>query len=134
MKYIFYGLLLSLINLISIILGFVFYYLFKTPNQIEIQLPIAVLLSCLFFTMSVFLLIKSNKEISMSVFSVIRIYLFSMFWTPVVFVPLHYMTQGYLTSIGNILYTWIFQATTNILVLAMTKLTLEMFSKNEKFI
>jgi hypothetical protein len=134
MKYIFYGLLLSLINLISIILGFVFYYLFKTPNQIEIQLPIAVLLSCLFFTMSVFLLIKSNKEISMSVFSVIRIYLFSMLWTPVVFVPLHYMTQGYLTSIGNILYTWIFQATTNILVLAMTKLTLEMFSKNEKFI
>lgn len=134
MKYIFYGLLLSLINLISIILGFVFYYLFKTPNQIEIQLPIAVLLSCLFFTMSVFLLIKSNKEISMSVFSVIRIYLFSMLWTPVVFVPLHYMTQGYLTSIGNILYTWIFQATTNILVLAMTKLTFEMFSKNEKFI
>jgi hypothetical protein len=134
MKYIFYGLLLSLVNLISIILGFVFYYLFKTPNQIEIQLPIAVLLSCLFFTMNVFLLIKSNKEISMSVFSVIRIYLFSMLWTPVVFVPLHYMTQGYLTSIGNILYTWIFQATTNILVLAMTKLTLEMFSKNEKFI
>lgn len=134
MKYIFYGLLLSLVNLISIILGFVFYYLFKTPNQIEIQLPTAVLLSCLFSTMSVFLLIKSKKEISMSVFSVIRIYLFSMLWTPVVFVPLHYMTQGYLTSIGNILYTWIFQATTNILVLAMTKLTLEMFSKNEKFI
>lgn len=134
MKYIFYGLLLSLINLISIILGFVFYYLFKTPNQIEIQLPTAVLLSCLFFTMSVFLLIKSKKEISMSVFSVIRIYLFSMIWTPVVFVPLHYMTQGYLTSMENILYTWFFQAVTNILVLAMTKLTLEMFLKNEKFI
>lgn len=133
MKYIFYGLLLSLINLISIILGFVFYYLFKTPNQIEIQLPTAVLLSCLFFTMSV-LLIKSKKEISMSVFSVIRIYLFSMLWTPVVFVPLHYMTQGYLTSMENILYTWFFQAVTNILVLAMTKLTLEMFLKNEKFI
>lgn len=134
MKYIFYGLLLSLINLISIILGFVFYYLFKTPNQIEIQLPTAVILSCLFFTMSVFLLIKSKKEISMSVFSVIRIYLFSMLWTPVMFVPLHYMTQGYLTSMGNILYTWFFQAVTNILVLAMTKLTLEIFLKNEKFI
>lgn len=134
MKYIFYGLLLSLINLISIILGFVFYYLFKTPNQIEIQLPTAVLLSCLFFTISVFLLIKSKKEISMSVVSVIRIYLFSMLWTPVVFVPLHYMTQGYLTSMENILYTWFFQAVTNILVLAMTKLTLEMFLKNEKFI
>ncbi len=134
MKYIFYGLLLSLVNLISIILGFVFYYLFKTPNQIEIQLPTAVLLSCLFFTISVFLLIKSKKEISMSVVSVIRIYLFSMLWTPVVFVPLHYMTQGYLTSMENILYTWFFQAVTNILVLAMTKLTLEMFLKNEKFI
>lgn len=134
MKYIFYGLLLSLINLISIILGFVFYYLFKTPNQIEIQLPIAVLLSCLFFTMSVFLLIKSKKEISMSAFSVIRIYLFSMLWTPVVFVPLHYVTQGYLTSMENILYTWFFQAATNILVLAMSKLIIEMFSKNEKFI
>lgn len=134
MKNIFYGLLLSLVNLISIILGFIFYYLFETPNQIEIQLPIAVLLSCLFFTMSVFLLIKSKKEISMSAFSVIRIYLFSMLWTPVVFVPLHYVTQGYLTSMENILYTWFFQAATNILVLAMSKLIIEMFSKNEKFI
>lgn len=134
MKNLFYGFLLSLINLMSIILGYGFYHLFKTSNQIVVQLPIAIFLSFLFFLIYVFLLIKNKKDINMSTFRVTIIYLFSMLWTPIIFVPIHFITQGYITSMENILYTWAFQAVTNILVLAMTKLILEMFSKDEKYI
>lgn len=33
---------------------------------------------------------------------------------PVVFIPMHYVTQGYLTAASNIVAIWIFQAPVNI--------------------
>jgi len=45
-------------------------------------------------------------------------YLLAFGWFPVLFVPLHYVTQGYLTSFANIYNMWLFQAPTNALALA----------------
>jgi hypothetical protein len=44
-------------------------------------------------------------------------YAAAFLWMPVLFVPLHFTTQGYLTSFGNILSTWLFQLPFNLLAL-----------------
>jgi hypothetical protein len=44
-------------------------------------------------------------------------YLLALLWTPLIFVPLHSVTQGYLTSFSNIIATWLFQLPTNALAL-----------------
>jgi hypothetical protein len=43
----------------------------------------------------------------------VRTYVLSLLWGPVVFVPLHYATQGYLTSVGNIVAIASFQLPVN---------------------
>jgi len=45
------------------------------------------------------------------------IYVYSLLWGPLIFVPLHYVTQGYLTSAGNIAALFLFQAPINVLAL-----------------
>jgi hypothetical protein len=48
----------------------------------------------------------------------------SLAWGPVVFVPLHYFTQGYLTSVGNIAALIMFQVPVNaIAMLVVFKVT-----------
>jgi len=41
----------------------------------------------------------------------------SLLWAPLVFVPLHYFTQGYLTSIGNLLTLAVYQFPVNAIAL-----------------
>jgi hypothetical protein len=48
-------------------------------------------------------------------------FLMALLWSPVVFVPLHYIGRGYLTSLGNILAIWLFQIPTNFLALVVVK-------------
>jgi hypothetical protein len=44
-------------------------------------------------------------------------YLTAFVWFFVIFVPLHYLTQGHLTRIENIQAGWFFQAVVNMLAL-----------------
>ena len=60
MKNIVHGFMLTLANFISIILGFVIYYIIKAPNQIMIQVPVAVLLSCVIFSTYVYIYSKTK--------------------------------------------------------------------------
>ncbi len=87
-------------------------------NQVWLQLPVAVILTPLFFC----------AWICLSAFAgPLRLrwgegqetagcFIGSVIWAPLVFVPLHYVTQGYLTSIGNLIALAAFQIPVNCLV------------------
>jgi len=92
------------------------FHLLKPANQMAAQLPVAVILSIAGFIfwnllMRIHLLksvvIKEKQEL-------IYIYFVALVWAPVIIVPLHYITQGYLTSFGNIIAIWIFQLPVNL--------------------
>ncbi|MFC2076895.1 hypothetical protein ACFLT7_07420 [candidate division KSB1 bacterium] len=113
------GCVLAGTNFGSIMVGFVFYHLVKPANQIAVQGAIAMVLS-----VAVFLIWSlAIKKVSGGRFSLgrgrepVQTYLLALLIFPVIFVPVHYLTQGYLTSIGNILGIWLFQAPTNILAI-----------------
>jgi hypothetical protein len=127
MKNIVHGFMLSLANLSSIILGFIIYFIIKAPNQIMIQGPIAIVLSCMIFSTYVYIYSKTKigKNNYMSTKSCFMIYIYSLVCTPIIFIPAHFITQGYLTSLENIIYMWLFQAITNIIVIYISSLVLK---------
>ena len=88
-------------------------------NQVWLQLPVAVLLTvgCFWVWM-----------LSLRVFRLRRLqlanskergtcWLCSLLWAPLVFVPLHYFTQGYLTGIGNLVALAFYQFPVNAVAL-----------------
>ena len=88
-------------------------------NRVALQLPIAILLTVGSFWAWVFLLpvlrlrnlqLVSPKELGTCM-------LCSVLWAPLVFVPLHYFTQGYLTSIGNLVALAVYQLPVNAVAL-----------------
>jgi hypothetical protein len=83
-----------------------------------IQVPIAAIFSIIVFT--TWIVIIKYKNIS-KIFpegwlQFLLIFLFSLAWILIIFVPLNYITQGYLASFGNIYLNWIFQIPTNIVI------------------
>jgi len=62
---------------------------------------------------------SSRKLLPKSVTEYICTYILPFVWAPSIFIPLHYVTQGYLTSIGNIVALWTFQAQVNFLALSI---------------
>lgn len=127
MKNIVHGFMLALANFSSIIFGFVIYYMIKGPNQIIVQAPIAIVLSCIIF--STYLYIYSKTKIGRSKYisatSCCMIYIYSLAWSPMIFIPIHFITQGYLTSFENIVYQWLFQIITNIIVIFISGLVVK---------
>jgi len=120
MKEIINGFILTVINLVSILLGFAVYYVSGSKNQIAIQVVSACLLSILLFTFWHYLSFRLfRKAVMDKKRSLVLAYFLSLVWTPVIFIPLHYLTQGYLTSWDNINGIWMFQVPTNALLLLM---------------
>ena len=123
-----HSLALTAANFGSIILGFAIYYSLRQVNQIAVQAPIAAILSIIAFVVwSLFvhrlpfkrLYLRGTKEL-------IWVYFVSLLWNPIIFIPLHYVTKGYLTSRSNILALWLFQLPVNLAaVLLANKLSRE---------
>jgi hypothetical protein len=111
---------LSILNISSILVGYWFFYITKSDNQIAVQ----VLSACIFNILSFLgwkiicrkhiekLRLKLKKDLALT-------FLFSVVFGPLVFIPLHYITQGYLTSYQNILGIWMYQIPTNLLILML---------------
>jgi len=113
-----HGFVLASIQLFSILSGFGVHTLLGFGNQIAIQLPVAVLVSVGGFSVWVWLLDRANlNRLNLrSRQGLISTLLASFLWAPDIFIPLHYFTQGYLTSIGNVLAIWAFQLPVNIII------------------
>lgn len=118
MKIFLNSLILAVLNLLSVLVGFYVFFISKTQNQLAIQAPVACVFSVLSFLSWKFLCHKLLKKVNLkSQKEYIFAYFFSLVWSPIIFVPMHYLTQGYLTSWQNITGIWLFQIPTNILVL-----------------
>ncbi len=116
-----YSFSMVIANFVAIYCGFIVYYLLKPANQIAIQLPIAIILSVTFFLLWILLMqIHIFKRfVIKEKHNLISVYLFALILNPVIFVPLHYITQGYLTSFGNIKAIWMFQLLANLISIAI---------------
>ena len=115
--------LLLVVNMIGIIVGFMIYKLFRTSDQISIQLPVAIVISILLFLFWNFLLhyINTLQKISLCKISdFVWTVIISLLFGPLIFIPIHYLTQGYLTSSGNIIALILFQIPVNTITVIIT--------------
>ena len=119
----FHGLILCASNLVAIIVGFFIYLSLGFGNQIVIQAPIVTLLTLIFFLMWAYFLrifrvrilnFPTAKDFSW-------IFIASLAWGPITFIPIHFATQGYLTGIGNIIGLFMFQLPVNLIVLVVLR-------------
>ena len=119
-----HGFVLYVANLLGLIVGMVGFHALGVKGQLGIQVPIAVVVSVvLYLGWSVLLRLfpfpsLALRNLSEHVFAG----LCALVWSPVIFIPLHYFTQGYLTAAGNIVVMAFFQVPVNaIAVLAAWK-------------
>lgn len=118
------SIVLALINLLGILVAFGVYKIVLTMypiNQQLLQAPLAILLSAAFFVLWGFVIKRHLPKMIWQMRSeMIWIYLGAMIWGAALFVPLHYVSQGYMTSLVNIIVLWIFQVMVNVFVLLVT--------------
>ena len=118
-----HGFVLAFTNIACIIVGFGIYQLFRPANQIAIQAPSAAFLCVVVFSLWSW----SVRRLTGQILSLqgrgefAGTFLLALLWCPTIFIPLHYIGRGYLTSFANIWATWLFQVPTNILTLLAVK-------------
>ena len=110
-----HSLVLAALNIGCIVAGFSVYHLLRPANQLAVQVPVAVI-SCVagFVLWTVVLWHLAGDNLSLRGKAEFAwTFVLALLWSLVLFVPLHFVTQGYLTSAGNVLGIWLFQAPTN---------------------
>ena len=101
------------VNFFFIVAGFVAYSVLHPASQLALQLPIAVVGSVLGFVFFDHHCRAKNSLHLRNAQEQLAAYSAAFLWFPLVFVPIHYFTQGYLTALSNVYAVWIFQALTN---------------------
>ncbi len=116
---VFHGFVLSVITMGAVAVGFVFYKAFVLHEQIAIQVLVAGLVCVAAFALWSLLAHKLTAgELSLRDLKELGIaYAAAFLWTPVLFIPLHFATQGNMSSVGNVLSVWLFQLPFNLLAL-----------------
>jgi hypothetical protein len=116
-----HALVLAGMNITAIIAGFVVYSIARAPNQLGVQVPVAVGLSVLGFAAWNALIDRRGwADLHLRrPLDCVWIYLAVIPCAWLIFIPLHYLTRGYLSSGSNLIaLTW-FQLAANPLVLAI---------------
>jgi len=127
------GFILAFINIISILGGFLVYHLTQAETQKPIQIISACTFSIVFFLLRGFLFRKIFKKKDLKTKKDYFItYISSLLLSPLIFITLHYISEGYLTSAQNIYAMLMFQVPTNLLVLIIYKNFSKIFDLNEK--
>jgi hypothetical protein len=114
-----HSLILTVVNIFTILLAFGIYHLIGKNHQIAIQAPIAALLTIVSFLLYNLIIqrlfperlrLREKTELG-------GIFFLALLWSPTLFVHLHYIGRGYVTSLANIWALWLFQIPTNFLAL-----------------
>ena len=126
-KLVLHSFILAAVNIISVIFGFGIHRFLKQYNQLAVQIPTAVIFSIIVFTTWIVIIKYRNisKIFPEGWLQLLLIFLWSLTWLPVIFLPLHYITQGYLTSFGNIYWNWLFQIPTNMIAVFFAYLVMK---------
>jgi len=124
-----HGFALAVITLVAMAAGFAVYRLVGLRNQIAVQVLTAGIVCVVAFAVWGFVIHRlSHGRLSLADLKELGVaYAAALLWTPVLFIPVHFVTQGYLTSFGNLLATWLFQVPFNLLALMVAngRLTVE---------
>jgi hypothetical protein len=115
-----HGFSLTAINLVSILVGLVIWYLMVRPGaQVVTQGVIALAITVAVYPGWNYLLLgvrggrfhlRVPKEALWTFFA-------ALIWLPILLVPLHFLRRGYLTAFSNIWMTWLLQVPANALAL-----------------
>lgn len=110
-----HGLVLTVVNLASVVGGFIVYRIVRVGGQLAIQIPVAVTLSLGLFTCWVAIVKRGPiKDLwADDVSQRIGILACSLLWNPILFIPSHYWTQGYVSSPSNVTALMAFQIPVN---------------------
>lgn len=119
-----HGLALATINIGASLVGFAAYKVLGVGHQLLVQVAVAVLVTVVAFVLWYYVVRRVRSGIAAlgGLGAYVWTYGLAFAWFPALFVPLHYVTQGYLTSFANIYNMWLFQAPTNALALAAAAL------------
>ena len=121
-----HSIVLTMTDLGTIILAFGFYTMLRSIvdiNQRVLQGSIAAIFCIIIFALwslavtrlpTNTLSLQGRRELMWTYFA-------SLLWVPVIFIPLHSITQGYITSFGNIIAIWLFQIPVNLLALLISR-------------
>ena len=119
------GLLLCGVNIFFVLAGFVAFGIFQPGSQLLIQLPIAFGGSVLGFVLvdhamhlRGWLPLRDGRQRLLT-------YIAAFVWFPLIFMPLHYFTQGYVSAFSNVASMWFFQAIANGIALLVVHLQWE---------
>jgi hypothetical protein len=119
-RYLLHGLVLAAVNVGAVLVGFAVYKISGAGYQLAVQIPVAVAISVAAFGLWYVIVVRATfgRAALGRLAAYVWTYALAFGWLAALFLPLHYVTQGYLTSFANIYYTWAFQAPTNALALA----------------
>ena len=116
---------LTVTNIAGILSAFGIYTIvlqFIAVNQRALQTPLAIILNIVLFLVWTWLVVRYLSQYSLQKTSeYYLVYFAAGIWNPIIFVPLHYFTQGYMTSLGNIIVLWLYQVLVNLPVLALAR-------------
>jgi hypothetical protein len=114
-----HGFALAVVTIAAILVGFAVYRMVGLDRQVAVQVLVAGVVCVGVFALWAFVVHRmSNGRLTLASLKELGLaYIAAFIWLPVLFVPLHLVTQGYLTAPGNILVTWVFQLPFNLLAL-----------------
>jgi hypothetical protein len=119
-----HSLALVLADFAGILGGFLAYKAFDF-NQILIQLPVAFTLSILLF-LAWFIALRAfgcKQLLLPDLKELLLVFVFSVVLALVIFVPLHFFTQGYLTASRNLALLALYQMPVNLIALCIVWIT-----------
>ncbi len=116
--------LLAATDIAAVVIAFGLYTLLRPANQVLFQAPVAAVLVCTSCALAQKVLEYLNPRWTPSWTRLTRLglQLGALICGTVLLVPLHFITQGYLTPVGNIAGLWLFQLPTNALALFLAAL------------
>ena len=117
--------ILTVTNIAAILCAFGIYTIvlqFIAVNQRALQTPLAIILNIALFLVWTWLVVRYLSRYSLHKTSeYYLVYFAAGIWNPIIFIPVHYITQGYMTSLGNIIVLWMYQVLVNLPVLALAR-------------
>jgi hypothetical protein len=108
---------ITMINKAGIASGFLIWYYSGTPNQLMVQVPLALTVS---IGGTLFWLLRCERWHRLALErDAIYVFLLILPVGAFLFVPIHYLWTGYLTSFGNIIGGWMFAFLANVPAFAL---------------
>lgn len=119
-----HGVVLALASLASILVGFAAWSLVRSVDQLLVQLPVAVVLTLVAFPAWLLAArrLRGPEILPGSARDALVVLGVALVAGPLLFVPLHQATQGYLTDAGNLLALLAFQGPVDLAALVLASI------------